>query len=154
MDEKLLGSKISGGSSMNPLVGLWKLDSLLTRDENQHQEYPLGKDPIGYIQYLENGFMMMQMSKKDRPITDAHSPLDLKLNDELLTIVNSYNSYCGRYEIINDEVHHTIEACFFPNWSGKIMRRKFKLNDNFLTLSDEIKVNHKSYIFEARWQRQ
>ena len=77
----------------NPLLGLWKLQSFVMEHETGQKEYPLGQKPMGYILYLINNFMMMDMGNSERPITKASYRTDLKVGEELLEIVKSYNSY-------------------------------------------------------------
>ena len=137
----------------NPLEGLWKLLSFSIQDESADKQYPLGHDPIGYVNYLPNKFMMMHMGMRNRPRVAADSPLDLQLSNALLEMVKTYVGYCGTYEIQGNHVYHHIDLAFFPNWTGQSVEREFKIDNNFLKLTDRLIVAGQKYIFDAHWEK-
>lgn len=137
----------------NPLEGLWKLLSFSIQNESGEKQYPLGHDPIGYVNYLPNRFMMMHMGMRNRRRVNANSPLDLELDNSVLEMVKTYMGYCGTYEVQGNHVYHHIDLAFFPNWTGQSIEREFKIDGNFLRLTDILIVDGQEYSFDAYWER-
>ena len=54
--------------------------------------------------------------------------------EELTAAADTYVSYCGRYELLEDRVIHHIEVSLFPNWVGVAQTRYITLDGNRLTL--------------------
>ncbi len=55
--------------------------------------------------------------------------------EEKVHAVDTYVSYCGRYEFQGDVVIHHVELSLFPNWVGVDQERLAELRGNRLTLS-------------------
>lgn len=118
----------------NPLVGTWKLVSFETRGPDGRTHYPLGKDPVGYIAYAEDGYMHVAMMKADRPRITADM-LSLASNEEKAIAAATFVSYCGRYEMKGDRVIHHVEVSLDPNVTGQPVERFMQLSGGRLTLS-------------------
>lgn len=136
----------------NPLAGFWKLRAFTVIDSTQNKSYPMGEKPQGYLVYLVNGFMMVHLGASHRPCVNAASILDLEVNDDLLNMVRTYNSYSGRYEIKNNVVYHHIDFCFFPNWSGKTEEREFYRRGNYIDLKGILQTKTETCTFIAEWE--
>jgi hypothetical protein len=54
--------------------------------------------------------------------------------DEKARAVESYVSYCGRYERRGESVVHQVEMSLFPNWTGRDQERRVELDGNRLAL--------------------
>ena len=117
----------------NPFVGTWRLMSLEMRRPDGQVGYPLGRDPVGYITYTEDGYMSVAMMSAGRPKFTAG---DIRRGTvaEKTVAADTYVSYCGRYEIRNDRIIHHLAVSFFPNWIGTEQERVFKFDGSRLSL--------------------
>ena len=55
--------------------------------------------------------------------------------EEKNAAMDTFFSYCGRYEVQDDKVIHHIEVSVFPNWTGMKQERIYSLEGDRLTLS-------------------
>jgi hypothetical protein len=69
--------------------------------------------------------------------------------------VESYVSYCGRYEVRGESVFHHVEMSLFPNWVGTQQERYFQFAGDRLILSTPPFTNATGDIETARitWQK-
>lgn len=118
----------------NPLAGTWKLVSFEVRSPEGRVHYPLGRDPVGYIGYGEDGYMHVAMMKADRPRLSVDM-LSLASAEEKALAAATFVSYCGRYEIKGDRVVHHVEVSLDPNVSGEPVERGMKLAGRRLSLT-------------------
>ncbi|WP_218776780.1 lipocalin-like domain-containing protein [Nostoc sp. T09] len=137
----------------NNLVGTWKLLSCETRTANGQVFYPLGDNPSGYIIYTENGYVSVAMMRANRPQFQA-GDIAAGTVEEKVAAADSYISYCGTYEIQDNQVIHHVEVSFFPNWVGVNQVRFVKLNGDILNLSTPpMLVNGIEIVGSLIWQR-
>lgn len=118
----------------NPLVGTWKLVSFEVKGPDGCIHYPLGRDPVGYIGYSEDGHMHVAMMKANRPRTGADM-LSLASTEEKAAAAATFVSYCGRYEIKGDRVIHHAEVSLDPNVTGEPVERMMQISGNRLSLT-------------------
>ena len=119
----------------NPLIGTWRLISWETRSvDGQKISYPLGKDAVGYIMYNEDGYMFVAIMRPNR-VRFAAGDLLGGSTEEKTQAVDTYVSYCGRYEFNGGTVIHHVDLSLFPNWVGVEQERLVELRGNRLTLS-------------------
>lgn len=102
----------------NPLVGTWRLVSLATWSTDGAVRYPLGRDPLGYLIYTEDGYMAYQTMGGAGPPDAAQPP----------------QSYSGPYAYRGDTVVHTILVSADPRWVGTDQVRTVALTGDALTL--------------------
>src|SRR5215471_16053162 len=140
--------------STNALVGVWRLLSFEARASSGEVSYPLGRDAVGLLLYGPEGHMAVSVTRGDRAhfksanIWEAASPV------EKLAAFDSYSSYCGRYEVMQDKIIHHIELSLFPNWSGQSQERYFEFAGDRLTLrTPPTMVGGVEQIAVAIWQR-
>ncbi|MCH8183717.1 MAG: lipocalin-like domain-containing protein [Proteobacteria bacterium] len=98
----------------------------------------LGKTPEGRLTYTGEGYMhvlMMPDGRAEFPSGDVFGT-----DEELLAAAGHFVAYCGRFEVKDDTILHHADLSFFPNWVGKAMVRKAKLEGNRLTLTSEKQV--------------
>ena len=114
-------------------IGTWKLVSYENRSGNQ-VTYPLGKNPVGYIMYNDEGYMAVALMASNRR---RFSSIDITggTNDEIVAAYGTYISYCGKYEVTEDRVIHHVEVSFYPNWIGENQERFYKFEGDKLILS-------------------
>ena len=121
------------GLSENPLVGAWRLVSWETRADEGSIDYPLGRDAVGLLIYTDDGHMAVSISRPSRQLFAADDLLG-GTSDEKARAVESYASYCGRYERHGDSVVHHVEMSLFPNWTGRDQERRVELDGDRLIL--------------------
>ena len=96
--------------------------------------YPLGKNPVGYIMYNDEGYMAVALMASNRR---RFSSIDITggTNDEIVAAYGTYISYCGKYEVTEDRVIHHVEVSSYPNWIGEDQVRFYKFEGDKLILS-------------------
>ena len=120
----------------NPLIGTWRLLSWENRsvEEDAQISYPLGEDASGYIMYNQDGYMFVAIMSPYR-LKFAGGDLLSGTPEEEAQAEESYLSYCGRYDFLEDTVVHHVELSLFPNWIGGDQERLVDLGGSRLTLS-------------------
>jgi hypothetical protein len=118
----------------NPFVGTWRLVSCEQRTKDGQISYPFGQDPVGYIIYSHDGYMAVAFMSPNRG-RFADGDIAGGTTEEKVAAVETYISYCGRYEVQGDRVIHHIEVSLFPNWIGVDQERFFELDGDELSLS-------------------
>jgi hypothetical protein len=127
--------EIAQTMTSNPLIGTWRLISWENRSlDGQKISYPLGKDAVGYIMYNEDGYMFVAIMRPNR-VRFAAGDLLGGSTEEKTQAVDTYVSYCGRYEFNGDTVIHHVDLSLFPNWVGVEQERLVELREDQLTLS-------------------
>jgi len=105
------------------LVGTWRLTSSTRVGEDGVSTRPWGEAPIGFITYTDN-WMSVHIMSSDRPS-----------DSEKAAAGDTYVSYAGTYAVVDDEIHHHIQASSRPDWVGTILVRRAGLDGGALTLS-------------------
>jgi len=113
----------------NPMVGLWKLVSYIVRLSDGTENYPLGKDAVGFIYYGCDGFVSGIMMERSRPHFETGNRLGARA-DEKLRAWDSAITYMGTYDFNGDHVVHQIKASVFPDWTGDNQLRHRTVKDN------------------------
>ena len=104
-----------------------------TRADDGSIDYPLGRDAVGKLIYTDDGHMSVSIARSSRrPF--AGGDLLGGTGDEKAGAVESYVSYCGRYERRDESVVHQVEMSLFPNWTGRDQERRVRLDGTRLTL--------------------
>lgn len=117
----------------NRLVGTYRVIAVEHYSEDGEVGHPFGKSPDGFITYTPEGYMMAILSRSDRLPFDSNDILGGS-HDEQIAAFRSASSFAGRYEILNNQIVHYLEAATFPNWKGTIQARDFEITDSHLTL--------------------
>src|SRR5918995_6674430 len=82
----------------NPLIGTWRLVSWENRSVVDGEvSYPLGEDAVGYIMYVQDGYMSVAIMRPDRAKFAAEDLFGGGA-EESAQAASTYVSYCGRYE--------------------------------------------------------
>jgi hypothetical protein len=139
--------------STDVFVGTWRLVSVETRTAGGEVSQPLGKDPSGYLMYSEDGHMAVAMMQANRRPFDCADIRGGTL-EEKAAAVDTYLSYCGRYEVVGGKVIHHIELSLFPNWSGVDQERFFEFSGDLLTLrTPPVMIEGVEQTAQLVWQR-
>jgi hypothetical protein len=103
--------------------------------------------------YNDDGYVSVAMMSANRPRFGAK---DIKkgTTEEKVAAVDTYISYCGRYEVQRDTVTHHVEVCLFPNWVGNDQIRTYEFDGGRLLLSTEpIVAGEKQWTSHLLWER-
>jgi hypothetical protein len=123
----------------NPLIGTWKLLSYQLVGSRGRIRYPYGEDAIGYILYGPDGYMAVSiMSAERQPF--AGTDILRRTTEEAAAATRTYLSYCGRYQLFPDRVVHHVDVSLFPNWTGTMQERYYRLDGDILELSTAPKL--------------
>ena len=137
----------------NNLVGTYELVSWENRHESGAITYPLGLDAKGVISYSPDGFVFVHIMANNRK---EHSTGDLFGGEisEIRDSATTHISYCGTYEIIENEVIHYISVSSFPNWVPSEQRRKWEFqNDHLLLSAQGLQVKNEKVSAYLIWRR-
>jgi|GEM_PF-231146 len=123
-----------GVIEMDSFIGAWRLISFEFRSKDGQVSYPFGEDAVGYIIYSQDGYVSITVMSANRP-DFASGDITGGSIEEKISAVDTFFSYCGRYEVRGDRVIHHLEVSLFPNWIGADHERIFEFEDNRLILS-------------------
>ena len=119
-----------------PLIGTWRLQSLVDTMPDGSAYRWLGVNPSGEIRYDATGHMAVQFMRDPRP-TLAQGEVAGATSDELRALVAGYYAYFGRYELNarGDTVAHYVEASLRPDEVGIVYRRAVRIEGDMLRIS-------------------
>ncbi len=137
----------------NLFIGTWRLVSFESRTADGEVSYLFGPDAIGYITYSENGYMTVAIMTANRRRFTAGDILG-GTTEEQAHAAETYLSYCGRYDLLEDRVLHHVEVSLFPNWVGAEQERFYTFEGDRLSLSTPpILFNGKMWTSHLIWER-
>lgn len=145
----------------NPLVGIWKLISATAiHADGTIAANIYGANPIGYITYTVEGYMMVMFAKSGRPLLSQaiDSPLSKELEavplEELAQAFAGFSAYAGTYTLAGDTVRHHLDIASIPNRVGVTLIRTFAIDGNRITLrTPETISDGVAKVFELIWER-
>jgi hypothetical protein len=121
-----------------PIIGTWRLESLVDTLPDGSVYLWLGRKPSGEIRYDGTGHMAVQFMRDPRPTVatgkgSRASPLELR------ALYEGYYAYFGRYELSTraDSVTHFVQARLQPEEVGIVYRRAVQLRGDHLLISLE-----------------
>lgn len=139
---------------MSELVGRWKLVAWRNLMDDGTIIEPLGEQPSGILIYIADGSMAVQITAADRPSLETADPVGGS-DEERAGAYATCLAYCGRYEVRDDTIVHTIEISLFPNWVGAEQVRYFELSPGELVLrTPPIQAGERTVTGELRWARE
>jgi 3-hydroxybutyryl-CoA dehydrogenase len=134
-------------------VGAWRLVSFDARAGNGETLYPLGSDATGRLLYTASGYMGVVLSKAERGRFASEDVLAGTL-EERAAAMESYFSYSGTYEVLEDCIIHRIDMASFPNWIGTAQVRQYLLEGNRLTLTTPpVPTGGRELVSRLVWER-
>lgn len=142
-------------SAQNKLIGTWKLVSIsaLYPDGRILADPDLGPGAKGYLVYDGSGHMCVQLMNPNRfdwRNADNATPREAKSG------IDGYDSYCGTYEMRENEsviIDHK-ELSLVPNGVGTSVARKFKFEGDRLILRMLEKAHNGEQLgFTLTWER-
>ena len=116
----------------NPILGTWKLQSLIFEATATGQRSsPFGDHPDGYLSYSSDGRMYAIGVAGDRP-----KPRDLVPTDEeKVTLQGSMFAYAGTFTADGEKVVHHVDVSWNQSWTGTDLVRFYKLDGNTLKIT-------------------
>jgi hypothetical protein len=143
------------------LVGSWSLVSYLTRSDDGTIGHPLGDDAVGLLLYSSEGHMSGHLMRNGRETFQEprQEPVGRSGSDaEIRRAFNDVFGYGGSYTVdeSRSEVHHHLEVCVLPGWTGRILSRSVELSGDgeALTLTSGVRVvDGVQQYAELRWRR-
>ncbi len=113
--------------------GTWKLEAMELRSLRGVTTYPYGKDPTGFIMYLEPDRMAVAFGNGARK-PFASDDMRGGTEQEKSAAFNSFVCYCGTFSVGEKSVFHSIDVSLFPNWVGTSQERLYEFDGNMLRL--------------------
>ena len=112
------------------LFGLWKSVSFETEYQNSSdRDFPLGKNPTGYVMYTPEGRMWSIVTGEGR-----EAP---KTDQDRAELFKSMFAYTGTYRVEGDKLITKVDVSWNPAWVGKEQVRTFKIDgDRLQHISD------------------
>jgi hypothetical protein len=138
-----------------PGIGLWKLVSYESRDEDGTVTYPAGKDGTGQIGYDAKGNMWAQVAEMHRP-DFASGDSKKGTPTEIKAALEGYTAYFGTYEFDEGKkaVTHHVKSSLYPNWNGTDHVRYFEFAGNRMTLrTAPMRIGGHDVIGTLVWER-
>jgi hypothetical protein len=114
--------------------GTWRLEAIELRNTRGVTTQPYGKNPTGYIMYLEPDRMAVAFGNGNRPAFATEDMLG-GTEQEKSAAFESFVSYCGTFHVGEKSVVHRIDVSLFPNWVGTSQERLYRFEGNTLDLS-------------------
>jgi hypothetical protein len=148
---------MGSSASATSLVGTWRLSSRedVTSDGQRRTEPTLGHNPVAYLMYDAAGHFAVQFMRRDRGSARGNAerpPVGVANNSDAN---NGYDAYFGRYEVGADfTVTQELEGALSPADVGKVLTRRFHINDTELTIVLETTTSDGQPVTRTlRWQR-
>lgn len=138
----------------NALAGTWALVSTEWRRADGRHANPFGDGAVGVLMYDAAGYMAAQVMRADRPDVPPGQGRDI--DAAMAGAFPGYIAYFGTYEI--DEaaavVRHRVIASAFPAWVGGEHQRRFTIEGDRLTLTDDVvAADGVAVVASTAWQR-
>lgn len=123
---------LQGAKDINPFLGTWKLISV-TQDTvpPSETENLFGNHPSGFLNYSDDGRMMVIIAQAERPIPAGK----ITNAEEVIALYRTMNSYAGTYTIKDDYIIHHIDISWNQKWTGTDQTRHYQFKNDRLILS-------------------
>lgn len=124
-------------TSLQSLIGGWRLTAYEDWDSAGHRSAPYGEHPRGYLRYDADGTMSVQIMRT--PALPAFAAgEDRGAAEEKAAAFDAYVAYFGFYTLSGPTaVLHHVEAALDPTYVGTHQLRPFRLAGDSLILGDE-----------------
>lgn len=140
----------------NQFIGYWRLIKWHLTLDNAFYSHPFGADAKGELIYMPNGRMFASLMQANRPHF-AKANLSRASTAEQKAAIETYFSYSGTYEIVENKVVHQVEFSLLPNWKGIEVVRYFDFSENgqqlTLTTAVEMTKTGKKVQNHLLWER-
>ncbi len=138
-----------------PVIGMWKLTSFETQDEDGTLTYPMGRDVGGLLMIDARGYFSVHVMDMKRPSFKIPDPRGGK-PEEVKTAFENYIGYYGTFDL--DETKGVIifhvKGAWLPNWIGTDQIRYCTLNGKRLTINTApVLFDGKNGVGKLIWER-
>jgi hypothetical protein len=137
------------------LIGVWSLESFTNTAAAVEPAHPLGHKPQGQLIYTSDGFVSVQMMRRDRPAI-VSGDWSVGIECEYEKVASGYIGYCGTYVLDEGEatVCHIPNIALVPNLIGEQLKRSITLLKDQLSLT-VVSSQEKGASIETRlcWRR-
>jgi hypothetical protein len=120
------------------LIGTWALVATGWKRADGRHANPFGDGATGVLMYDAAGYVAAQVMRAGRPQPppDAHAGLDTAM----AASHPGYIAYFGTYEVeaSGEAVQHQVIGATMPAWVGATLRRRFRIEGDELTLTDDV----------------
>jgi Lipocalin-like domain len=107
-------AQAANNSATNPLVGSWRLTSLVNKDANGNLTYPWGAKPVGMFVFGQDGNFAEMIINEEKP--------------------NASVDYFGTYSVENGKVLRLhVVGCSSPQFRGQDIERQITLSSEQLS---------------------
>ena len=138
-------------------IGYWRLDKWEATLDGVFHSHPFGEKAEGELLYSDTGRMFASLSYAERPKFEVAN-LKKATPEERKSAVDSYVSYSGTFDIVDNTVVHHVEYSLLPNWQGTDLVRLFEFSNNEETLTlntaAQITSSGKKIINHLIWKKQ
>jgi Lipocalin-like domain len=126
-------------ASRAKVCGFWRLVGVTAAAIPSGDPIDPGGSPAGYIYYDPSGFMLVFMTRGERPMPAGEIPSTA----ECERLMKTMTSYAGRWRLDPDAstepdagvLYHEVEVSWNELWTGSAQRREFRMEGNRLSLS-------------------
>jgi len=137
------------------VIGMWKLLSLETQDDDGVLTYPMGKDVGGLLMIDAKGYFSVHVLNMKRPSFKIPDPR-AGTSQEIKTAFEDYIGYYGTFDL--DETKGAIifhvRGAWLPNWIGSDQIRYCTLSGNRLTINTApVLFDGKNTVGRLIWER-
>lgn len=147
------------------LTGAWQLQRWSARLPEGGTGLPFGEKPQGVLVYSADRTMCSAFAHADRAplgeqlaasrrywqgLDKVAPPGESEITSRLLKAALGFNAYAGRYTLEGDRIHHDVEVAFFPDWIGRRLTRRFRLEGGSLSLSFESQGQEDTLVWTRR----
>jgi hypothetical protein len=140
---------------LNDMIGTWRLIAYTAQDDQGGEpHHPLGPDADGFLMYTQDGYMSVQMMRRDR-IEYDQPDIDGGTTDQTAGAAAGYLAYCGPFGIDVDTgtVNHFVAVSLLPNWLRGVQVRQPSLQADRLTMHAEYAVGSAMVSSVLTWSR-
>jgi hypothetical protein len=122
-----LGVSKSALAAENPILGTWKLQSMVYEaTATGERSSPFGDHPDGYLSYSADGRTYAIGVVEDRPKPRDPVPTD----EEKVKLQESMFAYAGTYTADGKKVVHHVDISWNQSWTGTDLVRFYELDGN------------------------
>jgi len=122
-----LGVSKSALAAENPILGTWKLQSMVYEaTATGERSNPFGDHPDGYLSYSADGRTYAIGVVEDRPKPRDPVPTD----EEKVKLQESMFAYAGTYTADGKKVVHHVDISWNQSWTGTDLVRFYELDGN------------------------
>jgi hypothetical protein len=120
----VLSSQAFGQSLKEQIVGTWRLVTWSQIVDGVERVGPFGADAIGQHIFTSDGHLCFAIMTANRPKFASPNYLAATAQEKAAGF-DSYSSYCGRYQIDEQErsMLVQVDVSLFPNFTGAALKR-------------------------------